>query len=75
MAYQIHLFLVLPLKAWTGNKSEVYNVRQILALHIFGNRTRMNISAVRQTFPCKSVFSVLLYATVTGMNRPSLRMC
>ena len=50
MAYQIHLFLVLPLKAWTGNKAEVYNVRQILALHIFGNRTRMNISAARQAF-------------------------
>ena len=50
MAYQIHLFLVLPLKAWTGNKAEVYNVRQIPALHIFGNRPRMNISAARQAF-------------------------
>ncbi len=75
MAYQIHLFLVLPLKVWTGNKAEVYNVRQIPALHICITRTRIIISAVRQRFPCKSVFSVLLYAIVTGMNRPSLRMC
>ena len=40
MAYQIHLFLVLPLKVWTGNKAEVYNVRQIPALHICITRTR-----------------------------------
>lgn len=75
MAYQIHLFLVLPLKVWTGNKAEVYNVRQIPALHICITRTRIIISAVRQTFPCKSVFSVLLYAIVTGMKRPPLQMC
>ena len=51
MAYQIHLFLVLPLKAWTGNKAEVYNVRQIPALHICINRPPNNYQCCLADIP------------------------
>ncbi|AEA21311.1 hypothetical protein HMPREF9137_1852 [Prevotella denticola F0289] len=34
---------------WTGNKTEAYNSGKCPALYICSDRTRMNISAVRQT--------------------------
>lgn len=44
-------FWILPLNTWTGNKTEAYGIRQIPALYICSSRSRIDIGAVRQTFP------------------------